>query len=472
MSEAQDMFRVSPWITYDPSPDARTETLARSNVHFSSMGGDVDMDAPQISTLREDNTPEPTPARTSKFRVKLLVNEGKRAGSHQSAAPRAHAKRGSDEDEDEDEEEEDQLIDDDDDELSKPPPPAPPRHSACTCSYSFNQRPRTSHEARTRQGSREGKGQRKRSTHCSSHLAHNEFFDPNIPGSSAFSLVLPPPIAAPAQTKKKAAAAKGTTAQRAIKKRPSKAAKGAAAAVIAPIPIPMHRDDAESIISEGYPVTAASSPLPHDERTPEPEMMMATSISGLGVEDGITFENVAFPQYPLPSKPFPVQPAPKIGTGFAPPLVLDKTKKPVRRWRQVNREVRGIAGGRWFTRSWVGEKESEFASQQNAASQAVALAAHSATERADREAASAAAMIAAGITLPPKLAGTSASVPPARATKPKATKGSDTPLSTVPPTPSRQGSAVPEIISAQVLRNPDMGQGAPSEVAAAVAPSA
>ena len=36
------------------------------------MTDDVDMDAPQISTLREETTPEPNPAR-SKFRVKLLV---------------------------------------------------------------------------------------------------------------------------------------------------------------------------------------------------------------------------------------------------------------------------------------------------------------------------------------------------------------------------------------------------------------
>ena len=65
------------------------------------MNSDVDMDAPQISTLREDETPEPTPSRTSKFRVKLLVNEGKRAGSHGSTATQGQTKRGSDEDEDE-----------------------------------------------------------------------------------------------------------------------------------------------------------------------------------------------------------------------------------------------------------------------------------------------------------------------------------------------------------------------------------
>ena len=55
------------------------------------------------------------------------------------------------------------------------------------------------------------------------HLAHTEFFDPNIPGSSAFVLAQPPPPPmAVTTTKKKATAAKGAGAQRAIKKRPSK----------------------------------------------------------------------------------------------------------------------------------------------------------------------------------------------------------------------------------------------------------
>ena len=42
-------------------------------------------------------------------------------------------------------------------------------------------------------------------------------------------------------------------------------------------------------------------------------------------------------------------------------LPLDRTATKVRRWRVANREIRGIAGGRWFTRAWVGDKESEFA---------------------------------------------------------------------------------------------------------------
>lgn len=92
------------------------------------MPEDVEMDAPQISTLRDEETPEPqpTPARTSKFRVKLLVNEkkAKRSTASTPSVPRKQpAPSVESEDEDEDEEEEDQLIDDDEDE-SKPPVPS------------------------------------------------------------------------------------------------------------------------------------------------------------------------------------------------------------------------------------------------------------------------------------------------------------------------------------------------------------
>ena len=194
-------------------------------------------------------------------------------------------------------------------------------------------------------------------------------------------------------------------------------------------------------------------------------MAIPMSISQMTMDDAANLEGVALPQYPLPSKPFPVQPASKIGTGFAPTIVLDKSKKPVRRWRQVNREVRGIAGGRWFTHSWVGEKESEYALHQAAASQTITFAAQSA---ADREATSAAAMLAAGVSLPAKLAGTSASAPPGRITKAKAHKG-DTPMSTV--SSSRQDSAVPESVSAHLPKKQDISQAPPSDVATVPGPS-
>ena len=110
-----------------------------------------------------------------------------------------------------------------------------------------------------------------------------------------------------------------------------------------------------------YSGTAASSPAPfHPDGSPEPE-----SFGPIGVvpsTEDINLDSIPLPLYPLPTKPFPVQQPPKIGTGFAPINPLDKTRKRPRHWRVANREIRGIAGGRWFTRSWVGEKDSELAS--------------------------------------------------------------------------------------------------------------
>lgn len=96
---------------------------------MSVVDEDVDMDAPQISTLREEDTPPPT--RTSKRVVKLLVVDKKGKGKSSSPsialATRKNAQNGptpvhSDE-EVEEEEEEDQLIDDDELPTSTAPVP-------------------------------------------------------------------------------------------------------------------------------------------------------------------------------------------------------------------------------------------------------------------------------------------------------------------------------------------------------------
>ena len=115
----------------------------------------------------------------------------------------------------------------------------------------------------------------------------------------------------------------------------------------------------------GYAGTAASSPvtLQFDQNSPEPEYPAPSSphtvLAPLAEE--FNLDNVPIPVYPLPTKPFPVQPPPKITSGLA-PLPLDKSTKAVRHWRPARREIRGIAGGRWLARTWVGDKESEYAS--------------------------------------------------------------------------------------------------------------
>lgn len=80
-------------------------------------------------------------------------------------------------------------------------------------------------------------------------------------------------------------------------------------------------------------------------------------------EDNST-DHVPHPVYRLPTKPFLVQPLPKTGSGFAPTIPLEKTyaKVPVRRWRKAQRVIRGIAGGQWVAPTWVGDKDSAYAS--------------------------------------------------------------------------------------------------------------
>lgn len=127
----------------------------------------------------------------------------------------------------------------------------------------------------------------------------------------------------------------------------------------------------------GHAGTVPSSPAPIEARTPDPEpappqdSASAFASSNVGgapepttIED---IEGVPHPRYPLPTKPFQVQPPPKITTGYAPTTPLDRTKGKPRHWRPAHREIRGIAGGRWFARTWVGDKDSELATATEAA---------------------------------------------------------------------------------------------------------
>ncbi|KAJ4470943.1 hypothetical protein J3R30DRAFT_1141803 [Lentinula aciculospora] len=115
--------------------------------------------------------------------------------------------------------------------------------------------------------------------------------------------------------------------------------------------------------------TAASSPAAEHfddvEQTPDPEPLapIPPAVQNSIVQEEINLEGIPIPVYPLPTKPFPVLPPPKMGSGFAPNISLDRSGTKVRHWRVAKREIRGIGGGRWFTQGWVGEKESAFASQ-------------------------------------------------------------------------------------------------------------
>jgi hypothetical protein len=108
------MFRASPWITYDPP-------ASDSQAPPQQLDNDTDMDAPQISTLHDDgeSPPSNSPARTGKFRVKLLINEARMGTKfitfNGETGEEAGIGEEAEEEEPEEDEEEDQLIDDQDD---------------------------------------------------------------------------------------------------------------------------------------------------------------------------------------------------------------------------------------------------------------------------------------------------------------------------------------------------------------------
>lgn len=305
---------------------------------MSTMDEDVDMDAPQISTLHEENTPPPT--RTSKFRVKLLVGEKKNRGKGSppcvSAAARKSVQSGptpipSDEDIEE-EDEEDQLIYDDD---------GPATTTVATTTTTIGtKRKAPAKKPRPRKSDKQDKDS-----------------EPQERGEQPEE---PAPSVAVAEKgpKKKATTRRAPAASRAK----GKATKASTTLIVPPV------DD--TAMSETHTMTAPSSPLPMEGQEPgqSPDVGEAEQPPPPTPEGPA--EIAPLPVYPLPSKPFPVQPAPKIGTGFASMLPLDRSGSKVRRWRVANREIRGIAGGRWFARSWVGDKESEFAATAAAAKRA------------------------------------------------------------------------------------------------------
>jgi len=215
--------------------------------------------------------------------------------------------------------------------------------------------------------------------------------------------------------------------------------------------LPLLVDDPE-FQSEGYTGTAASSPVTvHlDVNTPEPEP--PALVLSVPLTEETNLESGPIPVYPLPTKPFPVQPPPKIHSGFAPVMPLDKSGRKVRHWRVANREIRGIGGGRWFARSWVGEKESELAA-------AGGVAVHTKTSES-------------GLTLPRLI---SISTPASgRSSKGKASKAASSLGASA--APSRDGSSIPDVPAStstvraptkmRTIIAPPMSEGGDSDMAA------
>ena len=103
-------FRASPWVTYEPTTSYPNRQQPRPT---TEMDVDVDMDAPQISTLPEESTPPPASVK-SKSKPQGWSKGPSGPPLHSGKSPHSR------DDQDEPEEEEDQLIDDDDDDALQP----------------------------------------------------------------------------------------------------------------------------------------------------------------------------------------------------------------------------------------------------------------------------------------------------------------------------------------------------------------
>jgi hypothetical protein len=106
-------FRASPWVTYEPTISYPNRQQHRP---ATEMDVDVDMDAPQISTLSEEATPPPASVK-SKSKPGWSKSQGWSSKGpnvpplHSGKSPHSPFTR----DDHDEPEEEDQLIDDDDD---------------------------------------------------------------------------------------------------------------------------------------------------------------------------------------------------------------------------------------------------------------------------------------------------------------------------------------------------------------------
>ncbi|KAH9486440.1 hypothetical protein JR316_0000505 [Psilocybe cubensis] len=358
-------FRASPWVTYEPTT---TSFSNRQQVSESEMDDDIDMEAPQISTLREEETPPPQPPK------KLVINPRKRpAATPASTEPWSGTKKKKESNEEEEDEELiDELIDDDDDELAKPSPSSQPGRSTESTSkrkLSVKKKARKS-DKKTTEGEKKVKEKGSQPTGAHNLAPTMSCFKANLAESHEdIEIVNSSPTNHPGgessvpKAKKKASPRKPPT----VPRPKAKVAKQKSA-----IPPLLIEDTA--VLSESYAGTAASSPVTaqFEQNSPEPENIAPSSPNAASAPliEEPNLENVPIPVYPLPTKPFPVQPPQKIVTGFAPLIPLDRSNKKVRHWREANREIRGIAGGHWVTRSWVGCKESEYSAHVAATNQA------------------------------------------------------------------------------------------------------
>ncbi|KAJ3774388.1 hypothetical protein FB446DRAFT_481463 [Lentinula raphanica] len=363
------------------------------------MDEDVDMDAPQISTLREESTPPPVAAKVNTTRrIKLLVNKPSSSTAPPPAArhhqPTQRPKNGDEDGDDDDDDQEDQLIDDDDPirPSDLPPPPRPAAEASSAGSSPVKKKAPAKRKPRKNDKRPPEEGRLKEKVmqqpgapnlaptmlwfeanpNSNSNNPESHEAGPSSEGGQITMLSSDQPLPMKIAGKKKATTKKAP-AQKKAKTSSAAAASTSASAPPAPIKqtkirlLPPPMPDDSGIVSEGMTGTAASSPMAEHfddvEQTPEPEPLapLPPATQNAAPPEDINLEGIPVPMYPLPTKPFPVLPPPKIGSGLAPNITFDRSGTKVRHWRVAKREIRGIAGGRWFAQAWVGDKDSAYA---------------------------------------------------------------------------------------------------------------
>ncbi|KAF9524081.1 hypothetical protein CPB83DRAFT_898225 [Crepidotus variabilis] len=437
-------FRASPWVSYDPSANA--PHTRDPHVSGSEMDDDADMEAPQISILRTEDTPPPV-------HRKAATNPKKRPAASMATSTESRGRK--EEAEDEEDQLVDELIDDDSVDLSK---------GASRSTGDAGQKRKAPAKKKARKEKKHGEVDKKGKDKTTPSEGGGHTIAPTLsmfkanpaeygedgdsPSSIGVGTDLPTP-----KSKKKTSPRKPPATARA--KAPAKATKQKTA-------LPNLIVEDVGTLSESYAGTAASSPVTgtFEPNTPEPEVLPPSSppasVAPLP-EEPPNLENVPIPIYPLPTKPFPVQQPPKIPAGSAPLIPLEKSGKKVRHWREANREIRGIAGGRWLVKTWVGEKESDLAAHLS--SQALASA------KGDDKAS------AVGLSLP-KLPALSAPIKKSVSKLKGSSKGGSAATSA---NPSRAPSVVPDApiaLPSSMVKAPSkmrISQQAPSEAGDSVA---
>ncbi|KAF6754235.1 hypothetical protein DFP72DRAFT_899734 [Ephemerocybe angulata] len=385
------MFRASPWVTYQ-HPDIPEVPAPGPGGSTMTMDVDIDMDAPQISTLREEATPPPTKKSGSPRKPKtpkLKVPPPEASGSLQwrleTNVRKTKNASGTGAGQDE---EEDQLIDDDEGagNSALPPPSSAPLTATSILSVESTPKKKTATKRKSKKDLKQdpdGPSLKKQATESAVSGTSQQSTGTQESASTSQILVEGDPAPGPVKLTLSSNWKKKLATPRVSAKAPRASTRGrgrgkarnqATSALLTHAALVIQDDAATS--EAGYTGTAPSSPgtAPidladvHEGGTPDPDNITVAPSSpppatiALPVDEPPpNLEGIPIPQYPLPSKPFPVQPPIKITNGYAPPMTLDKSKKQVRHWRTANREIRGIAGGRWFAKTWVGEKESEYA---------------------------------------------------------------------------------------------------------------